>query len=106
MITKRNLAHGVAEHTIEGPHSYTGVELFIRSKVQSLFCYETSTTEGRGGEKGGSANFKIAHRTFDPRNTSTPVLSQEEVKLLASMSVQNEIKVIIPAQLYQLYTNC
>ena len=51
----------------------TGVELFIGSKVQCLFCYETSTTEGRGGEMGGSANFRNkAHRTFDPRNNSTP----------------------------------
>ena len=37
----------------------------------------TSTTEGRGGEKGGSANFRNkAHRTFDPRNNSTTVLVQ------------------------------
>ena len=54
----------------------TGVELFIGSKVQSLFCYETSTSEGRGGEVGGSANFRNkAHRTFDPRNNLTPVIS-------------------------------
>ena len=39
----------------------TGVEVFIGSKVQCLFCVETCSTEGRGGEKGGSANSKIKH---------------------------------------------
>ena len=34
----------------------TGVSKILGSKVQCLFCFETSTTEGRGGEKGGSAN--------------------------------------------------
>ena len=38
--------------------SCTGIEVFIGSKVQCLFCFETCTTEGRGGEKGGSANFQ------------------------------------------------
>ena len=31
------------------------------SKVQCLFCYENCTTEGRGVEKGGSANLKRKH---------------------------------------------
>ena len=53
---------------------YTGMEFFLGSKVQCLFCFETSTTEGRGEEMGGSGNFSNkAHRTFDPRNNSTPV---------------------------------
>ena len=53
---------------------YTGVMVFIGSKVQCLFCFETSTKEGRGEEMGGSGNFKNkVHRTFDPRNNSTPV---------------------------------
>ena len=30
----------------------------MMSKVQCLFCSEKSTTEGRGGEKEGSANFQ------------------------------------------------
>ena len=52
----------------------TGVKVFIGSKVQCLFCLETSTTEGRGEELGGGAKFQAkAHRTFDPRNNSTPV---------------------------------
>ena len=33
----------------------------IGSMVKCLFCFETRTTEGRGGEKGGSVNFKTAH---------------------------------------------
>ena len=37
----------------------TGVEVFIGSKVQCLFCFETSTTEGRGEEMGGSAKYQI-----------------------------------------------
>ena len=52
----------------------TGVEVFIGSKVQCLFCFKASTTEGRGGEMRKSAKFQMkAHRTFDPRNNSTPV---------------------------------
>ena len=39
----------------------TGVELILGSKVQCLFCFEICTTEGREGEKGGSANFKTKH---------------------------------------------
>ena len=40
-----------------------GVKLFIGSgsKVQGLFYFEICTTEGRGGEKGGDANFKTKH---------------------------------------------
>ena len=30
----------------------------MMSKVQCLFCFENCTPEGRGGGKGGSANFK------------------------------------------------
>ena len=33
----------------------------MMSKVQCLFCFETCTTEGRGGEKGGSAKSKTKH---------------------------------------------
>ena len=33
----------------------------LGSKVQCLLCFEICTTEGRGGEKGGSANFEIEH---------------------------------------------
>ena len=52
----------------------TRVKLFIGSKVQSWVCYKTSTTDGRGGEMGGRANFRNkAHRSFDQRNNTTPV---------------------------------
>ena len=37
------------------------VKVFIGSKVHCLFCFEICTTEGRVGEKGGSANFKTKH---------------------------------------------
>ena len=33
----------------------------MMSKVQCVFWFENYTTEGRGGEKGGSANFKTKH---------------------------------------------
>ena len=53
---------------------HAGVEVFFGSKVQCLFCFESSTTEGRGEEMGESGNFKNkTNRTFDPRNNSTPV---------------------------------
>ena len=42
-------------------YMYTGVKLFLRSKVQCLFCFEICTAKGRGGVKGGSANFKTKH---------------------------------------------
>ena len=32
------------------------------SKVTCMFCFKTSTPEGRRGEKGGSADFKIKHK--------------------------------------------
>ena len=35
-----------------------GVEVFRMSKVLCLFCFQISSLEGRGGEKGGRANFK------------------------------------------------
>ena len=35
----------------------TRVKLFIGSKVLCVFCFGFCTPEGRGGEKGGSANF-------------------------------------------------
>ena len=38
----------------------TGVMLFIGLKVLCMFCFEICTKE-RGGEKGGSANFKTKH---------------------------------------------
>ena len=39
-------------------HLYcVGVKLFMMSKVQFVFCFENCTTEGRRGEKGGSAKF-------------------------------------------------
>ena len=40
---------------------YMGLMLFIGSKVPCLFCFEIFTPEGKGGEKGGSANFKTKH---------------------------------------------
>ena len=36
----------------------TGVLVVMRSKVLCLFCFEIYTLDGRGGEKGQSANFK------------------------------------------------
>ena len=64
---------------------YTGGQLFMVSKVQCLFWSETSTTEGRGGEKGESANFqKIAHRTFDTINSWPPVNINTNIPFLYS----------------------
>ena len=57
---------GLVVRTVAG-ELLTGVEVFIVSKVQCLFCFESSTTEGRGEEMGESGNFKNkANRTFDP----------------------------------------
>ena len=49
----------------------TGVKLFIGSKDQCMFCFEICTPEGRGGEKGGRANFKIKQYT-DPLTQEIP----------------------------------
>ena len=43
------------------PGFNTGVKLFIGSKVGCMFYLEICTTEGRGGGKGGIANFKTKH---------------------------------------------
>ena len=42
----------------KSPTKYTGGQEFMGSKVQCLFCSESCTTEGRGGEKWGCANFQ------------------------------------------------
>ena len=53
---------GIANlHFIARPVHTTGVEIVHGSKVQCLFCFEFCTAEGRGGEKGGNANFKTKH---------------------------------------------
>ena len=39
---------------------YTGKNILVW-KVLWLFCFEICTPEGRGGEKGGSANFETKH---------------------------------------------
>ena len=52
---------------------YTGVHIFIGLKVQHLFCFE-SCTRGERGRKGRECKFRNkSHRTFDPKNTSTPL---------------------------------
>ena len=67
------------------PSLFTGVELILRSK---LFCFEICTPEGRGGEKGGNANFKMKHtKNFDPRIYSTHVLGNK-FYILRSSRVQ------------------
>ena len=38
-----------------------GVELILGSKVRCLLCFVASTTEGRVGEKGESANSRTKH---------------------------------------------
>ena len=50
------------------PFINTGVNLILGSKVQCLFCFETSTTEGREGEEGGSANFKKSTQDLRPND--------------------------------------
>ena len=52
---------GSCEQTLSTQTAFTGVEVFIGSKVQCLFCFETYTTKGRGEEKGGSANCRTKH---------------------------------------------
>ena len=44
-----------------GSEVCTGVNKILGSKVESLFHFETCTSEGRGGEKGGSANSRTKH---------------------------------------------
>ena len=55
--------HGLVSATILDTLSIlnTGGQVFIMSKVQCVLCFGNCITEGRGGEKGGSANVKIKH---------------------------------------------
>ena len=39
----------------------TGGQVIMMSKVQCLFWSKNCATEGRGGEKGGLAKFKMKH---------------------------------------------
>ena len=39
----------------------TGIRLFLMSKVQCMSWFEICISEGKGGEKGGNANFKSEH---------------------------------------------
>ena len=59
----------------------TWVEWFIGSKVQCLFRFETCTTEVRGGEKGGSANFKTKHTEPLTQEKPPPLYMLEELSL-------------------------
>ena len=45
----------------------------MMSKIQCLFCSETSITEGRGEKREGVQISKQAHRTFDIINSWPPV---------------------------------
>ena len=47
-------------------------------KVRCLFCLENCTTEGRGGEKEGSANFQKSTQNLDIINSWLPVLHYRE----------------------------
>ena len=50
------------------------MEFFIGSKVQCIFYFEIYVPEGRGEKREGIVNLiNKAHRTFDPRNNSTPI---------------------------------
>ena len=49
---------------------YTGVKLLIGSKVLCMFYVAFCTPEGRGGGKGGSANFKTKHT--EPKKSLQP----------------------------------
>ena len=51
----------------------------MNSKVQCLLYYENCTTEGRVGEKGGSANFKTKH--IDPRKPRSLYIGIDESKM-------------------------
>ena len=42
-------------------YTTAGVHEILGAKVQCLICFESSTTEGRGGEKGRSANCRTEH---------------------------------------------
>ena len=55
------------------PTVSTGVELFIGSKYQCMFCVAICSPEGREGGKGGSANFRI-RRTEPLTREITPPL--------------------------------
>ena len=51
------------EFQVRGGHvmyDVTWMNIILGSKVECLFCFETWTTEGRGGEKGGSANLRTS----------------------------------------------
>ena len=58
--TLRHL-HRPRQDLAAGERAKEGVEVLIGSKDQCLFCFETCTIEGRGGEKGGSANSRTKH---------------------------------------------
>ena len=59
-------------HRLEVMLRYRG-QLFFGSKVQCMFCFEICTSEEEG-EKWEECKFEDkAHRTFDPRNTFSPV---------------------------------
>ena len=55
---------------------YTGVKLFIGSKIPCMFCFNICTHfRGERSRKGRECKCRNkAHRTFDPRNIFSPVL--------------------------------
>ena len=67
----RLVLEGASSSCMDSTKDYRdGVNPWVKGSVPVLFW----VFHQRGGEEGGSAKFQNkAHRTFDPRNTSTPV---------------------------------
>ena len=58
---------------------FTGVNKILGSKVRCLFCFDTSTTEGRGGEKGGCANSRTKHTEPLTSELISPLYIREKI---------------------------
>ena len=54
--------------------TYTGDKLFIVSIVLCMFCFEICTPGGRGGDKGGNANFKQNAQNLWPKKYLEPCI--------------------------------
>ena len=70
-------------------HVDTRVELFIGSKVPCVLYFEICTPEERGGEKGGSANFKTKHTEPLTQEIPCALLSEQVVAQRGHKSVEN-----------------
>ena len=83
---------------------FTPVKYILVWKVLCLFCFEICTTEGRGGEKGGSANFKTKHTEHLTQGLTSAPYSGTRLIVYNTSHINN--KAIYYTVIFSTSTHC